>query len=487
MRPPLTDWRRRARREDKAPVRFTPHRHLLLALVVLIGVGFGGLRTSPPVVAHAELERADPPPDSLLALPPRSIDLWLTEAVDEGTDSPSLRVLDEAGRELTVRNIGVDPDAPTHIRADVVGVAAGTYTIIWSARSSVDGHTLTGSYAFRVGGGGAPGAATLEGETPQPWAVVTRWLTFLGVAMAAGGFLLNLITVVDAHANPPPLPRRRLVAMVVGILVALLATLAEPLLQMRWPPAGTLAPDLTDAVRALPNAWWVRPAALGVLLLVLMTQTAGSRRARTGVSVAVSRAGLLLALSALLGLSLTSHAAARTDWRVLAVASNVLHQWTVALWVGGLVQLGLVWTTTRPSPDILRRFSRLALRLVIIAVGTGVLNAGLVLPVVQALWNSTYGVVLLVKVAALIPPLLLATFHRAALRRAGEQIALVFRRTLRVEGVLVALVVVGGSGLALLAPPGVGSGTVAGRAASVALIAPLIGPDQPRISWSNSR
>lgn len=423
-------------------------------------------------------------------VPPRALELWLTEPV--ASDSVTVRLLDAAGAEITLAAVGVDPADARHVRATVPGLPPSTYTVVWTARSTVDGHTLSGSYAFRLGGGGAPGAAVTDGERPQPWAVATRWLTFLGAALVAGGFFFGRVILPPAgtrstgetSAPAARSARRRAGAIISGAAVALAATLSEPLWQTRWPPAGTAAPTLTDAVQALPTAWWLRPASLVAALLLGLVSLAFVHRGRS-VPAALGWGGPALGLTTLLGLSLTSHAAGRDGWRLLAVFSNVLHQWAIALWVGGLIHLALTAARSRrgrtggiddeeAGVQGLRRFSRYALGLVIVGVGTGVLNAGLLLPTLRALWESAYGAILLLKIAVLIPPLLLATFHRLALRRALATIGTMFRRTLRVEAALVPVVVLVGSTLALLAPP-LGEPASGGREElnGVDLIAPL--------------
>ena len=102
----------------------------------------------------------------------------------------------------------------------------GAYTVSWSNRSLTDGHTLSGSFAFRVGGTDrAPAAATVEGQRPPAWAVLLRWLAFLGVAPAVGMLLL--------FADPR---RRRIVQG--GLAVAVVATLLDPVLLSAFPPSG---------------------------------------------------------------------------------------------------------------------------------------------------------------------------------------------------------------------------------------------------------
>lgn len=409
--------------------------------------------------AHTQLERASPPPDGLLAAPPHQIDLWMTEAVAQGAGSPGLRVLDEAGTEQKVRDLHVDPDDRRHVLAGVAGLGTGTFTVSWTTRSDQDGHTETGSYAFRVGTARAPGAATVQGESPRVWAVATRWLTFLGASLAGAGFLYRPVILAGAIVAPAA-ARRRAIATVAGAAVGLAATVAEPFLTTWQPPSGAIAPSLGDAVRGLPRAWWLRPAGLvialglGIVLLALASRGRNYPASEWG--------GGAICLIALLGLTFTSHASARESWRALALVSDVFHQWSVGLWVGGLAHLALSWPPGRsPSeagaaavaPDPVRRFSRYALGLVVVGVGTGVLNAGLALPTVRSLWNSDYGHFIIAKAVVLVPVLALATFHRASLRRAAVRAGAALRTTVRLEAALVLLIVLGGSILALLAPP----------------------------------
>ncbi len=233
---------------------------LLLALVAFVS-------PCAPVDAHADLLRADPAPDALLAAPPRTLDLWLTEPVAEGDGSPSIRLLDQSGRERSITDLAVDPNDPTHVRATLAGVGTGTFTVVWSNRSATDGHTISGSYAFRVASSTrAPGAATTADDDPAAWAVATRWLTFFGAALIAGGFAIGHLVLATGGSDSSR--RRRGLAILVGASAALLATIAEPVLQTTWPANGVTAPSFSEAVRTLPYAWWFRPAALLVSLLV---------------------------------------------------------------------------------------------------------------------------------------------------------------------------------------------------------------------------
>lgn len=452
------------------PVPASIHIHFLLALLLAC---LAGIMTASDVSAHAELVRADPPVNGLVLAPPAQITLFFSEEISA---SASVGLLDAQGKAIGTSSILVGANGDfRQLSVNIPSLDPGTYTVTWSAESSVDGHQLSGTYAFRVGGGLPPGLATVEGENPAPWAVAARWLTFLGVSAAVGAFLFRLVIVPDS-VESSSWARRRSRLILTGAFGGLLATIAEPVLQVLFDDrGGGLA--TTDIFRGLPAGWWWRPAML-VPLAVLGAVIAYPMRNRLPRPLAWLGCGL--ALGSLLGLALTSHAAGRESWREIAVISNVLHQWSGALWIGGLISLA-AWITSPPRTHAtgadrrspIARFSTLALALFGIAVLTGIVNAGFIFPFVadirrdglslgvfDPLWNSRYGVILTIKIAFLVIPFCLAVYHRSSVVRlaahVGDQIAAIprkMRRTLPLEAILVVAVVLGGSTITLSAPP----------------------------------
>jgi putative copper export protein len=119
--------------------------------------------------------------------------------------------------------------------------------------------------------------------------------------------------------------------------------------------------------------------------------------ARTAAS---ANGALVLALIAFVPTALTGHAAGDG---LLGWVSLVLHATAAALWVGGLA--ALCWVALRgrtPLANAIPRYSVLALGCVITLAHSGVVTAAVRLGSFDALFNSSYGVIVLAKVAALI-------------------------------------------------------------------------------------
>lgn len=462
-----------------------------IAAIIAVIVGLG---LSPPAgLAHAELLRADPPIDGLAISSPNRISLTFTEPVTTTSPAPIVTMLDEKGNAIGENPVPIlESDDPRTLLLKTPDLQRGTYTVSWEVTSATDGHTLNGVYAFRVGGGLPPGLASSSDDIPAVWAVLTRWLTFLGSSLAAGLLLFGAFFVFDAAVTGNRWQHWRCRLILGGAGIALAATVAEPLVQ--WLVDGG---SFRAVVDALPGGWWWRPAMLVPLTVLGLAITYPMRGA---IPLTAVVGGAALALGSLLGLVMTSHAAGRADQHLAAIASNAFHQWAVALWTGGLAAL-VIWTITRSggdhSPSLhLRKFSSTALALSAIAIATGVINTGFVFPfiarvradgpgidVFEPLWTSNYGIALLIKVAILLIPLALAVYHRSTVTRLGRETASLIggltgrmQRTVRWEVAAVAVVIVGGSTIALSAPPP----TVEAPLEQITLVAPTSnapGPD----------
>jgi putative copper resistance protein D len=132
-----------------------------------------------------------------------------------------------------------------------------------------------------------------------------------------------------------------------------------------------------------------------------------------GVAVTERRRGalllLLLASYNLVPMALQGHASHGTVLKY----SLIVHVIAVSLWVGGLAALLL---HVRQEPALLAvavpRFSKLALGCYLVVAATGIVAAWILLGSVPALWGSRYGVLVMLKAAALIALGILGWWHR---------------------------------------------------------------------------
>jgi len=139
----------------------------------------------------------------------------------------------------------------------------------------------------------------------------------------------------------------------------------------------------------------------------------------------------VLAAAALLTFSASSHAAAArgSGW---AVAGDYIHLIAAAVWAGGLLFLALLLLRLRrmetvPEPDrlvlLLQRYSLSAQAAVFILALTGLFSSFVQLPSPGSLFGTTYGRVLLAKLAIVAAIMALAYFNNRAVRRAAATVS----------------------------------------------------------------
>lgn len=179
-------------------------------------------------------------------------------------------------------------------------------------------------------------------------------------------------------------------------------------------------------------------------------------RARSGWIVATITALVLGVTPALSG-----HAAAAPNLRWLALTADSLHVLAAGGWLGSLfamaavgVPVALVISTDRKLhaarlvAELVNAFSPTALVFAAVVVVTGVISAWLRLESLSALWTSTYGKVLLVKLAVVALVLAGGAFNWRGMRVAlsgavpGDEVTKRFRQSGMLELIAGALVIV---------------------------------------------
>lgn len=344
--------------------------------------------------AHASLSSASPDFRQRLELAPGRVVLRFSQVIQSIPNGIVVR--DEGGRRVSGEaTLGTD-------RSSLVGkltsLARGVYAVRWQTLSLSDGHIVSGLYTFGVGVDAPPPTEAIGASGPSRLEQAVRWLAYLGLAILTGGVAFRLL------ALPPTLPERvdqGFFALVgVATLVTIDAGVAAILLRadaaLQLPFERFLYADLSPFVGGtrFGIAWvWMTLgcAAAGALLTL-----AWLRRSRGPLWPV-----LAIALGVASGFSLSGHSASEPNASALSVLADWVHIGAASIWIGGLVTLALIgWRLDRPDRrHAFLRFSQLATVLVGAVLAAGVYLGLLRLPNVSDLWSTTYGRVLLVKIA----------------------------------------------------------------------------------------
>ncbi|WP_336788504.1 copper resistance protein CopC [Paenibacillus sp. MMO-177] len=170
-----------------------------------------------------------------------------------------------------------------------------------------------------------------------------------------------------------------------------------------------------------------------------------------------NRMKLLLLFLALLGLALTGHTAAPSYGGIWSVALDVIHLFSVSIWIGGLLTLTVMAPKENKTKWLKEKgklFSKWALTSIVLIAATGILMTIRFVPSfsLNSLISSYWGEMLLAKAILLIVIIVIGIWQRRTLAKWAEGIGAIFRKWLWIELVIAALILLVAGVLVDLSP-----------------------------------
>ncbi|MEO6989641.1 MAG: copper resistance protein CopC [Aquihabitans sp.] len=349
-----------------------------------------------PASAHAQLISSIPAANGVVAAAPDAVTLQFSEQVAVQPDG--IRVLSGDGTRVdlgTASASGVMATSPLNS-----GLPDGGYVVSWRAISA-DGHPIRGSFNFSVGQQATVGDDVAEGafagsadQRDEVVSAILRAITYIAVLGSAGAVLVG----AGLRRDDEPMPVTRLVTAVAALgVVALVLQLPAQASLATGQGWGSIT---KDGVLDLAIADGVGPALVVTLVgLLAMLITVGLPFRRAVPVVALGGA-----VVAPLGLVITGHTRTMSPLAV-GYAADAAHVVAGAIWFGGLIALGALLHRRHRVGDLdgaaraVARFSgwaAISAGVVVVAGGVmGWIEVGGLSP----LTGTTYGKLLLVKVA----------------------------------------------------------------------------------------
>ncbi|MEX0785686.1 MAG: CopD family protein, partial [Dehalococcoidia bacterium] len=419
--------------------------HWPLLGVVALALAFGLTLARPNVAsAHAVLERSLPVQNQQLQEPPELVETWYSEPLERSLTT--LKVLDTQRNEVQAGETLFSNEESTYAAVALPpDLGPGIYTVTYENVSTVDGHTWSGFFSFIVleADGSVPageppdigGLAGQSGFLPDATDGALRWIGIVGAAVLAGGMFFALVVARPAAGFLAGERKQgveseavRVVAMIVApaALAVIVSTVGQLLLFAdRIGGLGEIGGILSDTRSG--ELWLSRmalSAALALLFIPALT-SAGYRASRYATLTLVP--GVIGSLGLLVTYSLGSHAA-DGGGQFWSITSDLVHFAATAAWLGALVQLPLAFWWSRRLleggqralylANVLDRFSWLSVISVALLIGSGVFNGFVQLPTFEALYETTYGRVLIAKLALIVPLLAIAGLNARVIKPA---------------------------------------------------------------------
>ena len=392
-------------------------RTLLAVLTAVVAL----LALAAPAGAHAVLLSTQPTSGQTYPSSPKVVTLLFDENVQVGLGG--IRVLDPKGNRVETGK-PTQSNGGKEVSVSVPTLAKGTYVVTWRVISA-DGHPVQNAFTFSVIQATSVGqAATALANADlakqagsKPVGVtygVLRFLEFLAVGIMLGGFAFLVLCWPNGRRSRVTLRLIRaswVVAFVGSIATVLVASTYTAALKFADAFKWSVVHDYIDTHVG-------RMLALRVVVLILVGLVGRPLLKRD------KNDPLQLTVAALGGLALvatfTLAGHARSGFQIpLAVVTDLAHVTAFTLWFGGLVVM-MVAVLRPDDPSELEpavsRFSNLALGAVVVLVGTGTYQGWRQVGSWGALKGTTYGRLLLVKIALVAVVVLFAAMSRDTVR-----------------------------------------------------------------------
>jgi copper transport protein len=414
---------------------------LAAAAVVLLG-----LSAAPLANAHAVLVSSTPVDGTRLDTAPAEVTLTFDEAIE--LVPATAQVIAEDGTRVDTAAAHVSADGATVVIPLRANLPAGSYAAMWRVISA-DTHVVSGSISFGIRQDAhAPPAQAVDHARGLTIATeIAQGLVYLGLVLCLG------VTFACAILWNWALKLARIRALIwSGWALTGCATVAQFLFEgpralgMGWAKV-TAGAALYATLHSRTGELLIVRAA--VLLLVAVTVRSIIRRATTEPGH-LARRRLTIFIASAVALAVTvaalGHAGAGDDsW--LATPVTAAHLLAMAVWVGGLITLGVAVLPTRGAPNTtnadnannannLRAWSLTAFGCVCVLILTGEYQAWRQVSPVEAMWSTRYGLTLTIKLALVVTMFALAIIARR--RSTAERL----RRTAPAEAALGVAVVV---------------------------------------------
>jgi copper transport protein len=384
-----------------------------------------------PAFAHATLDSTTPAPGAVLTSTPNAITLTFSEPVTVALGG--VRLYDQSGDRIAT-------DPPTKPAGNTVStetrgrLANGSYVVTWRV-TSADTHPIQGAFTFQIGTAGNATSQKVTGLADRlladqrgsnivgdAWGVA-RFLAFAGIAVLLGSVAFCVMVWSRARTF-----RAARVITYTGLGVLAVATLAGFMLQGPY-AAGLGVGHVFDtalwrdvATTRFGTVWLGRLVLLAIAFVLVRVLFARPERERMPTWWIVGATALALAIAATPALA--GHAATG-DYVALALVADVVHVLAMSLWLGGLLMMAVVvmrGNEIGERRDVVLDFSFVATWCVIALVASGAFQTWRQVRELDALRDTDYGHILVIKLVVFALMAVFALFSREIVGRVFDYI-----------------------------------------------------------------
>ncbi len=393
-----------------------------MLIVLLFAFGLAFLYT-PAAEAHSTLLETTPAEKVVTEDSPPTLKLRFNEPVEQ--DLATVTIYDWNAKPVFNGN----PDGGGSVRAPLLEFSLpklkeGTYTVKWSV-VSLDGHPVSGSYVFAVGKATEGGVKSVAGNGGQASLIVSRTIAQGLLLLGAGLFWFGWLAERQGFPGLTSLfGRGRTIAMILLVL----ATIGELITYALELPPGLVQMVFNGRWDILTEFPFVLMLFTQLFFLVLLC-----------IPGMVNGWYLFMWFALAVIPAFGGHV-----WGIenpyLAVIPRIIHQLSIALWLGalGYVILLIHWHRKQATDVSWKEFRPFFVYKMMVASGLVVLS-GIIMVFLQTGWTAVitdwmgWSTLLLLKVIFTIVMLGLALFQTLTWKKRGS---FTTKKVVRVEWII---------------------------------------------------
>lgn len=376
--------------------------------------------------AHAYIVKSNPAENEALKKAPAVVQIEFDEDIQVSSFN-TLYVRDTSGKRVDLKDANIDKKNKKLLEAGLKeNLKNGLYSIQWKVISA-DGHPIQGVIPFRIGlaEAGVDDVKVEEmGYVPQIDMIMERGILYTSFSLFIGVLFFNLIMYKGNATSVRSRSKNIIWISLFGILISLLFNLplqAKINADVSWLEAfNPLLLKETLQLSVFGYIWITQMTLISSLIIV----TYFAMRREKLSSFQVWSVPIVLFIGILVMKAFNSHAYG-LKFKDIAVVMDFLHLFAASLWIGGLSSIILLlrkeddkWSKYW---DMIKRFSPWATGAVIVILITGLFNSTFFIPTIHSLFDTKYGLALLVKMLLFIFMGILGIIHYVKGRMRAEQ------------------------------------------------------------------
>ncbi|MFT8322153.1 MAG: copper resistance CopC/CopD family protein [Bacillus sp. (in: firmicutes)] len=374
------------------------------------------------VSAHAYITKASPAEGESVESPPKEVTIEFNEKIQSGFTN--ITVLNSSGKRVDKKNVAIDKQTGKIVSVELENdLPNDVYSIEWRVLSA-DGHSVSGIIPFSIGD--PPKGVTLSSKqytvdkSTTISVAINKVLLYTGFCLYMGILLFYTVWFRGRISEKLRAKTQKTTLFALGCMII---SIGSFLIIQTETNAGISFFQSMRPVYWMETLKNTKEGFIWIIQVVLLIIVLGAQHILHTKNLYTKKVAWILPAAAFLGLmagkAFIGHPSS-SPYNTAAILLDFLHLVGASVWLGGIMVIVLllpsgVFAKQGEKHDIywrtVQNYSHWALFSVALLALSGAINASLLIPDFHSLVSTSYGIILLVKLALVLFMLLFGCYH----------------------------------------------------------------------------